>query len=598
MRNRFFTHVITGSILGAGLFGLATRDIQAAPAEEVIYTFTGGADGASADGVIFGKDGNLYGTTTSGGTGGLGTAFTLSPAASGGWNKKTIYNFCSAPVAGLCPDGGYVRAPNVTFDSTGNLWGGVEALNVANSFADAVFELVPPATDGGTWTESKLIDFPTSALYTSWQGPFAADAQGNVYGATTGEYGFPIVGFVYGPGTVFEVSASGQVSTLANIPGGNIGGVVFGYKGNLYGTTLQGGALVQCPNPLGGQPNPCGSIFQLSPPSTPEGAWTYATIYSFTGVDGYPFATLVADKQGNLYGVTSSGFTSASYYYSSSLGVVFELSPPTTSGGDWTYSQLYSFKGGTDGYYPQASLILDAAGNLYGTTSQGGTPNCGIGAGCGTVFKLTRPATTGGAWAEAILYTFTDSDGPASSTNSNGLGSSGLVADGKGNLYGTTSFGGANNAGEVFEITGAGFVTETPFAAFKGHLKIVFGEKPERDAFELHSEFTLGADSNGINPPKEDVTLAVGPYTATIPAGSFMGEGYGPFHFEGKINGSEVEITLEPNGTKRYEMHAAAEDVDLSGVKSPVPVTLTIGDDSGTIMIRTRLHRDEVSSAE
>jgi uncharacterized repeat protein (TIGR03803 family) len=164
------------------------------------------------------------------------------------------------------------------------------------------------------------------------------------------------------------------------------------------------------------------------------GTWTEKVLHSFgSGTDGKgPLAGVIFDAAGNLYGTTYLGGTSAS-------GTVFELTP--AGGGTWTEKVLWSFGNGTDGANPQASLIFDAAGNLYGTTYQGGT------ACCGTAFELT-PAG-GGTSAETTLHAFgggTDGVGPQA----------GLIFDGAGSLYGTTNGGGTYNHGIAFELMPAG----------------------------------------------------------------------------------------------------------------------------------------------
>src|ERR1019366_934096 len=191
-------------------------------------------------------------------------------------------------------------------------------------------------------------------------------------------------------------------------------GLIFDAAGNLYGTTSEGGTSSSC---SGG----CGTVFELTP--TAGGGWTEKVLHNFNsnGTDGAnPYAGLIFDAAGNLYGTTTVGGT---YYY----GTVFELTP--TAGGGWTEKVLHSFNyNGTDGNNPQASLTIDAAGNLYGTTSGGGT----YGNYKGTVFELTPAA--GGDWTETVLHNFVGPDGAAPLA--------GLIFDAAGNLYGTTSGGG------------------------------------------------------------------------------------------------------------------------------------------------------------
>src|ERR1022692_3318787 len=204
------------------------------------------------------------------------------------------------------------------------------------------------------------------------------------------------------------------------------GGLIFDAAGNLYGTTSVGGT------------SNTGTVFELTPAA--DGTWTEKVLHSFSGgTDGiHPYAGLIFDAAGNLYGTTELG---GAYGY----GTVFEVTP--AAGGTWTEKVLHSFyNDGTDGLEPYAGLILDAAGNLYGTTQDGGT------AFTGKVFQLTTAA--GGTWTEKVVHTFgssTDGIDPVA----------GLIFDGAGNLYGTTSRGGTYNLGTAFELTPAGGGTWT-----------------------------------------------------------------------------------------------------------------------------------------
>jgi uncharacterized repeat protein (TIGR03803 family) len=184
----------------------------------------------------------------------------------------------------------------------------------------------------------------------------------------------------------------------------------------------------------------CGTIFELMP--TVKGLWTETVLHTFCTTmncpDGsFPTGALVFDSAGNLYGTTGFGGANG-------LGTVFELSP----GGDgtWTETVLHSFQGGTmDGSIPIAPLVFDVAGNVYGTTTQGGSSSaCGFG--CGTVFELTPGSN--GTWTEKILYSFC-ADGSCSTL----VQPSSLTLDAAGNLYGTTNQGGANAYGTVFQLS-------------------------------------------------------------------------------------------------------------------------------------------------
>jgi len=240
-------------------------------------------------------------------------------------------------------------------------------------------------------------------------------------------------------------TASGEwkESVLYSFQGGSDGatpggGVVFDKAGNLYGATSHGGS--SCPSPG------CGTVFQLAPPKQKGGSWTETVLYGFSGNDGsWPAGGLIVDASGNLYGTTAYGGSGVCILLGGNVGcgVVYELSPPLQKGGQWSYSILYNFKGGSDGQYPTGDLVFDSKGNLYGATIYGGgygTCNAPYYLYCGTVFKLSPPQKKGEAWTEQVLHSFaggTDGAGP------NG----GLVLDRTGAIYGTTYFGG-NEAGE------------------------------------------------------------------------------------------------------------------------------------------------------
>jgi uncharacterized repeat protein (TIGR03803 family) len=208
---------------------------------------------------------------------------------------------------------------------------------------------------------------------------------------------------------------------------GPTAGLVSDASGNLYGTTTSGG------------PQDFGTIFEVSPPTRPNGPWKQTVLYAFTGGgDGmFPsFGSLVFDKAGNLYGTTSSGGNAACL---SGCGTVYELSPPANPGGNWSHTVLYRFSP-PGGDSPLGGVVLDESGNLYGTTPIDGA------AGSGGVFKLIRPSLQGGAWTEQVIYSFAggaDGAGPES----------GVVFGKHHELYGTTQGGGQLGLGVVFELT-------------------------------------------------------------------------------------------------------------------------------------------------
>jgi len=203
-------------------------------------------------------------------------------------------------------------------------------------------------------------------------------------------------------------------------------------------------------------PNYGGVVFQLTPPPSGIGPWTENVLYAFTGgSDGYePQAGLVRDASGNLYGTTAYG----GVVNAGCCGTVFELSPPSQPGGSWTETTLYQFKGGNDGAHSLGTLIMDRQGNLYGTTLDGGQAlGC-----CGTAFELSPPATKGGAWMETVLHDF-------SGGNDGQEPEAGLYLDPLGRLFGTTYFGGTSGAGTVFELTQSlGVWSERVLYSFSG----------------------------------------------------------------------------------------------------------------------------------
>jgi uncharacterized repeat protein (TIGR03803 family) len=352
--------------------------------ETTLYSFQNRGDGARpTDNLIFDSSGNLYGTTSDSNAGGYGEVFELSPATRGGaWTEKVLYSF-QGGTDGAYPDGGLI------FDPAGNLYGTTES---------SVFELSPPVQEGGDWTFTLLHDFQccTSDGWSSHAG-LVRDQAGNLYGTTewggayTGEYCAYL-----GCGTVFEVSppaAPGdpwRESVLYRFGGESDGlnpltALVLDEGGNLYGTTYGGGAL-------GG-----GTAFQLAPPAQPGAPWTKTILhnFSYSSNDGaVPLGTMIFDKAGNLYGTTLFGGNDC--YYNTTpygCGTVFELTPPSEKGGAWTETLLELFTTYRSApRQPTGGVILDGAGNLYGTTTYGGLPNCSDDAaeGCGTVYKIVR----------------------------------------------------------------------------------------------------------------------------------------------------------------------------------------------------------------
>jgi uncharacterized repeat protein (TIGR03803 family) len=177
-----------------------------------------------------------------------------------------------------------------------------------------------------------------------------------------------------------------------------------------------------------------------------HGVWSEQILYNFTGAEGTsPVARLIVDAAGNLYGTARSGGTSNSATCPSGCGSVFELSPPTVSGNPWQETTLYKFGGGTDGGSPYTAVLQDKLGRLYGTTSAGGTNDQTTDN--GTVFRLSPPTVEGGSWTETLLHVF------GGTTSSDGSFPAGdlILINGAG-LFGTTLEGGTMNAGAVFNV--------------------------------------------------------------------------------------------------------------------------------------------------
>jgi uncharacterized repeat protein (TIGR03803 family) len=323
--------------------------------ETVLYSFTGGSDGANPFGGLVRILGDLYGTTDLGGAYGGGTVFKLDTAGKNAGQETVLHSFGGAAGDGATPDiGGQVR------DSQGNLYG--TTLNGGTNFScppgcGTVFKV---DTAGN---ETVLYSFAGGNDGANPEAHLVRDMQGNLYGTT-------LWGGAHGWGTVFKVDTLGNETVLYsfNGTGGDgenpLGGLVRGSKGNLFGTTSFGGAYGN------------GTVFKV------DTTGNETVLYSFTGGadGGVPRAGLLR-AQGNFYGTTKVGGDLGCS--SVGCGVVFKVDAT----GNETVLHAFTL---TDGAYPDAGLIRDKQGNLYGTTLGGGNVGCqpGLG-GCGTVFKLT-----------------------------------------------------------------------------------------------------------------------------------------------------------------------------------------------------------------
>jgi uncharacterized repeat protein (TIGR03803 family) len=393
-------------ILSAATALLATA-AWAASTTKLIYSFAGSTDGEYTDTeLVADSAGNLYGTSVQGGTYGGGTIFQVTPAG----GHTVLYNFTGGA------DGGEPYK-GVTLDAQGNLYG--TAVTGGGGSCEGGCGVVFKLTNsGGVWTQSVIHTFIGTSDGSGPGSPVSIDQHGNVYGTTP-------TGGAFGMGTVYQLrpTASGwTIRVIHTFSGGNDGGggsagrLLIDSAGNLFGACTVGGV------------HGFGTIYQLS---FHQGQWQFATLYAFKDQpDGaLPYGGLVFDKQGNLYGTTY-------YAGANDFGTVYKL---THNNGAWTEKVLYSFKGGLDGASPISSLVSDAAGNLYGTTSDGGASNCI----CGVIFKMTHTAS--GKWAESVVYRFPGTPNPGFSYN-------GMVNGATGTFYGATVHGGSDNDGAIYEL--------------------------------------------------------------------------------------------------------------------------------------------------
>ncbi len=435
MKNRksfiLVDHLLTSVIV---VLLLASIALAAGPKDKVLYEFQGqvGQSGVDAawptGGVIGDAAGNLYGTTYSGGS-----------------------QVCYIGSATIYPCG-------------------------------TIFQLTPPTTKNGAWTEAVLHNF-SAANQDGYNplGSLVSDAKGNLYGTTS--LGGNVTNnqlcigdsALIGCGTVFELTPPAKKgghwkeTILYNFQGGQLhfsdgaepfAGVTLDSKRNLYGTTRRGG------NTDGYS----GIAYRLSPPAKKGGHWKEEILYNFLAAKSgaEPYSGVILDEKGNLYGTTrlGEGFP----------GAVYKLTPPTKPGAAWSETTLHAFQGGDDGANPIANLVFDDKGNLYGTTEWGGGVGCTQDSGCGVAYELSPSAK--GPWKETIIYRFQGgTDGLAPASN--------LVFDKLGNLYGTTQGGGNENNCSVtlypFEGCGTIFRLSPQGDQWKETILYVFQGFPSQD---------------------------------------------------------------------------------------------------------------------
>jgi uncharacterized repeat protein (TIGR03803 family) len=409
--------------LAVALIFVLTAGAAHAQTYQVIHNFAEGLDGDEpAAGLSMDGAGKLYGTTFEGDFL-TGTVFKLTPTGSS-WLLNPLFLFTKDGSGGAIPYARVIIGKDGTLYGTTGFGG---SLQNCPDGCGTVFNLrptpTPPFTPLTPWVETPLYRFGGASDGANPAGAdLIFDQAGNIYGTTYSGGANTCSG---GCGIVYKLTPSNGSWTESIVytfgqSGGDgqhpWGGVTFDQFGNLYGTTVYGGASGN------------GTIYQLTPSGS---GWTETILYSFAnGTDGAnPYAGLIFDQMGNLYGAAGTGGAGNG-------GTVFELTP---SNGSWKFNLLYSFPGisGQFAEGPVANLSFDSAGNLYGTTHGSGAYNFG------SVFKLTPGK---GSWTLTSLHDFTGG-------NDGGYPRSNIIFDKKGNMFGTAASGGTNNFGVVFEIT-------------------------------------------------------------------------------------------------------------------------------------------------
>jgi uncharacterized repeat protein (TIGR03803 family) len=436
--------------------------------------------------LVQGTDGNFYGTTTLGGANREGTVFRITP----GGTLTNLYNFCSVnpgnlPLCydGVNPDAELVQGTDGNFYGT-TPQGGAACPGSLNFCFGTVFKITPSGT---------LTTLHSFAGYGDGDSPFAGLIQatdGNFYGTTQGGYS--------SNGTVFKITPGGTLTTLYHFCSINsptrcadgsapTGTLVEGTDGNFYGTTNLGGTSANCPTPVPGAVPGCGTVFKITP------AGTLTTLYSFGSAFGiWPIAGLVQGNDGNFYGTTEFLYLSAGIGVG---GTVFKITPAGT------LTTLDAFDLDSGYSFIMGGLVQATDGNFYGMDYDGGNrADCPNYVGCGMIYKITPAGTlttllifnsTDGAWPEAALIQATD-----------------------GNLYGTTSAGGTDNFGTVFKFAvGLGpFVETEPTSGTVGTAVVILGTN------------LTGATSVTFNGTAAAFTVvSSSEITTTVPAGATTG---------------------------------------------------------------------------
>lgn len=489
--------------------------VARAQTETVLYSFGGAPDGAGPSGLVSDSSGDLFGTTGAGGLSsslggapcfsGCGTVFELIKSSSG-YTERVLYSFTDSTGIG----DGDTPSSGLIMDAAGNLYG--ETRNGSTSGAGTVFEMEKTST-GYSYHLLHAFSSNTSDGFGPG-GDLVMDSAGDLFG-TTG------AGGTNNFGTVFELvkSTTGYTEkVLYSFPSANVGinqGLVMDASGDLFGTTPNGGTTA--PTCLNG----CGAVFELANSS---GTYTYKTLYNFTGPGGddgaLPEDNLVIDGSGNLYGTTNEGGSACAPY---GCGTVFQLAKGSRG---YTEKVLYSFTAGEPAPYDEGmQLSMDATGDFFGTSLTGSTTS-----GSGSAFELVKSAS---GYAEKVLWNFqgTPVDGGSPCSVS--------MMDSLGHLYGTCSDGGAQEAGDVFEIdpgaTPTGVTLSPVSVSFPTQLDGTTGvvqtvrlTNNTSSAVTISGisvtgpnakDFPLGESLTGTNCWTASSTWATGSAISTVPAG-------------------------------------------------------------------------------
>ncbi len=338
------------------------------------------------------------------------------------------------------------------------------------------------------------------------------DSAGNIYGTT-------LTGGAHGLGSVYRLAPGSngrwKETILYSFKGGSTDGasphakLFLDSQGNLFSTTLGGGPRSKS---CTGSASGCGVVFELAPQS--NGQYRESVLHFFTGSDGSsPYAGLTPDSAGNFYGAATGGG-------SKNAGVVYKLS---FNGTAWTETVLHSFAGGSDGKTPYGDLAFDAAGNLYGTTYAGGSARQGV------VYQLSPQSD--GTWTEKILHTFLGNGDGAETF-------AGVVLDSSGNVFGTTVSGGSFNYGTVFELKAANNYASSVLHSF--NLDLSDGTFPNGLIFDKAGDLlgtTSGAGQNDGNGTIFELTPSSSGWTENV-----------LFTFQGAKDGTYPDTALLMDG--------------------------------------------------